>query len=67
MINQPPIDDLADKVGSKYGLCVLASKRARQLIDHAQNQGLTDLPGNKKPLTEAAVEIMDGKVTVSKY
>ena len=67
MINQPPIDELAEKVGSKYGLCVIASKRARQLIDHAQNQGMTELPENRKPLTEAAVEREDGKVTVSKY
>lgn len=67
MINNPPIDDLAKKVGSKYALCVIASKRARQLIDHAQNQGLTDLPGKVKPLSEAAIEIQSGKVTVSKY
>ena len=67
MINQPPIDELAEKVGSKYGLCVIASNRARQLIDHAQNQGMTDLPDIKKPLSEAAIEIDDGKVTVSKY
>lgn len=67
MINNPPIDDLAEKVGSKYALCVVASKRARQIIDHAQNQGLTDLPGKVKPLTAAAEEIEDGKVTVSRY
>lgn len=67
MINQPPIDELANKVGSKYGLCVVTAKRARQLIDYAQSQGLTDLPDNKKPLTEAATEIMEGKVTVSRY
>ena len=35
MINQPPIDELAERIGSKYGLCVIASKRARQLIDAA--------------------------------
>ncbi len=67
MINNPPIDELSEKVGSKYALCVIASKRARQLIDHAQSQGLTDLPDHKKPLSEAAQEIYDGKVTVSKY
>ncbi len=67
MINNPPIDELAEKVGSKYALCVIASKRARQLIDHAHNQGLTDLPGKVKPLSEAAIEIQEGKVTVSKY
>ena len=67
MINNPPIDELAAKVGSKYALCVIASKRARQLIDHAQNQGLSDLPNKNNPLSEAAVEIQEGKVTVSKY
>lgn len=67
MINYPPIDELAQKTGSKYALCVIASKRARQLIDHAHNQGLTDLPGKVKPLSEAAEEIYEDKVTVSKY
>ncbi len=67
MINDPAIDDLAEKVGSKYALCVVASKRARQIIDHAQSQGLTELPGKVKPLSEAAIEIEDGRVTVSKY
>ena len=67
MIHKPPIDELVEKIGSKYSLCVVASKRARQLIDHAQNQGLTDLPSKNKPLSEAAEEIYDGKVTVSKF
>ncbi len=67
MINNPPIDDLAEKVGSKYALCVVASKRARQIIDHDQNQGILDTPGKIKPLSEAAIEIQEGKVTVSKY
>ena len=31
----PSIDDLAEKVGSKYGLVIMAAKRARQLVDHA--------------------------------
>ena len=29
----PSIDVLADKVGSKYALVIMASKRARQLVD----------------------------------
>lgn len=62
MIHKPPIDDLAKKVGSKYELCVVASKRARQLMEQAENQGLTELPGNEKPLSVAAQEIMDGKL-----
>jgi len=67
MINEPPIDELAQKVGSKYALCVVAAKRARQLIDHAQNQGLSEVPGKYKPLSLAAMEIYEGKVTATKY
>lgn len=62
MIHKPPIDELAEKVGSKYALCVVASKRARQIMEQAQNQGITDLPDNEKPLSVAAQEIMDGKL-----
>jgi DNA-directed RNA polymerase subunit omega len=62
MIHKPPIDQLAEKVGSKYELCVVTSKRARQLMEQASNQGLTELPGNEKPLSMAAQEIFDGKL-----
>ena len=65
MIHKPPIDDLAEKVGSKYALCVLASKRARQIMESAQNQGMTELPNGEKPLSVAAQEIYDGKLIVS--
>ncbi len=62
MIHKPPIDELAQKVGSKYTLCVVASKRARQLMEQAQNQGLQELPDKEKPLSVAAKEIYDGKL-----
>lgn len=62
MIHKPPIDELAKKIGSKFALCVVASKRARQLMEQAQNQGLSELPGNEKPLSVAAKEIEDGKL-----
>lgn len=62
MIHKPPIDELANTIGSKYSLCVVASKRARQLIEQAQNQGLTELPNNEKPLSVAAQEIYEGKL-----
>lgn len=39
MINQPPIDELAEKVGSKYGLCVITSKELGEMV----MQGLKDL------------------------
>lgn len=62
MIHKPPIDDLASRIGSKYALCVIASKRARQLMEQAQNQGYTELPDKQKPLSVAAQEIYDGKL-----
>ena len=37
MINFPPIDEMANKVGSKYALCVICSKRARELLANAGN------------------------------
>lgn len=62
MIHKPPIDELANKIGSKYALCVVTSKRARQLMEQAQNQGFRDVPGKEKPLSVAAQEIYDGKL-----
>ena len=62
MIHKPPIDDLAQKIGSKYELCIVASKRARQLMELAQNQGYSELPSKEKPLSVAAQEIEDGKL-----
>lgn len=65
MIHKPPIDELAEKIGSKYALCVVASKRARQIMDTALSQGLTELPDKGKPLSIAAQEIYDGKLVAS--
>lgn len=35
-ITSPPIDDLLDKVDSKYALSVFAADRARQINDYRQ-------------------------------
>ena len=67
MLHNPSIDQLEKNIGSKYALCVVASKRARQIIDAAQNQGYTDLPSGEKPLSVAAQEIYDNKVIATKY
>ncbi|MBE5743945.1 MAG: DNA-directed RNA polymerase subunit omega [Clostridiales bacterium] len=68
MINEPPIDVLTDNIGdkykgSKYVLCVVAAKRARQLIDITRSQNSTAILEDKKPLTAAANEILNGKIT----
>ena len=66
MINQPPVDLLIEKLGeggqpvSRYCLCVVAAKRARQIIDQTANS-----TANGEPLKELAVasrEIASGKV-----
>ena len=67
MINNPPVDVLINKLGtdgepvSRYCLCVVASKRARQIIE--QNAGQTST-GNTiiKELAVASKEIADGKI-----
>jgi len=66
MIHEPAVDLLVEKVGSKYGLCVIVAKRARQLIDQAHNQGYNDIPGKYKAISLAAMEIESGKVICSK-
>lgn len=64
MIHEPPIDKLAEKIGSKYALCVVASKRARQILDTSLQSGNET---TEKPLTLAAEEIDEGKVTATRY
>ena len=66
MINEPSIDAMAEKVGSKYALCVVTSKRARELLANMGNPSGFEMPDKQKPLTCAAVEVYQGKVTVVK-
>lgn len=68
MINEPPIDELTSKLGdkyngSKYAFCVVVAKRARQLIDMSRTN--SSVLNNQKPLTAAAIEVYDGKITVT--
>ncbi|MCH3951519.1 MAG: DNA-directed RNA polymerase subunit omega [Acidaminococcus sp.] len=57
---EPSIDKLYDKVGSKYGLVIMAAKRARQLVDKAP--ALVECDSNK-PVSIALHEIDAGLVT----
>ncbi|HHX95831.1 MAG TPA: DNA-directed RNA polymerase subunit omega [Clostridia bacterium] len=60
-MNQPPLEDMIAKTGSKYLLVVLAAKRARQITEAG-----TTFSGDKsvKPVTLAFYEIQQGKLTV---
>lgn len=74
-IIDPPIDDLLDKVDSKYALVVFASKRARQINDYYtdlhdgnlfDNVGpLVDASVDDKPLSTALNEIVEGKLVMT--
>ena len=66
MIHEPSIDVLADKIGSKYALCIVSAKRARQIIAAGKNKS-REYPDNEKPLTIAANEIFEGKVIATKF
>ena len=68
-IINPPIDELLSVVDSKYGLVIMASKRARQInAYYAQlGEGLLEYVGplvetrvQEKPLSIALREIADG-------
>lgn len=71
MINQPSVDILINQLGtdgqpvSRYALCVVASKRARQILEHHMSQG----PKPNEYLKEISVacqEIADGKIKCTK-
>ena len=61
MMIEPPIEKMSEKIGNKYKLTVLASKRAVELQKQHIEQGIEpEIP----ELTEAAEEIWNDKVVV---
>jgi len=72
-ITDPPIDDLLERVDSKYALVVFASKRARQINAYYSQlaEGLLEYVGplvdtrqQEKPLSIAMREINEGLLTL---
>lgn len=76
-ITNPPIDDLLEKVDSKYALAVYAADRARQINDYRQE--LVSADGNvvhvgplvasaqeDKPLSIALREAYEDKLVLPK-
>ena len=71
-ITNPPIDELLDKVESKYALVIYAAKRARQINAYYSQLGeglleyvgpLVDTHVQEKPLSIALREINDDLLT----
>ena len=72
MINEPSVDEMIRKLGSeeepisRYALCTVAAKRARQIIETEKNAGIVDSMGKDKELLAACKDIADGKVVIAK-
>ncbi len=58
---KPPINELIAKAGSRYGLVIMASKRARQIIEGAE---VLTTYKSTKPITLATEEIYEDLVRV---
>ena len=55
-IIDPPIDNLLDRVDSKYELVIYAAKRARQINDYYSDLHEGNLFDNVGPLVDSTVE-----------
>jgi DNA-directed RNA polymerase omega subunit len=72
MINEPAVDILIDKLGqdgepaSRYALCVVAAKRARQLIEQNSVNNPKENPHKVKEIALACEEIEAGKIKAVK-
>ena len=61
MIVQPTVSELLKKVGdNRYSLVIMTSKRARQIANGDQVRVKAN---DRSPVTLAAKEIVEGKVT----
>jgi DNA-directed RNA polymerase subunit omega len=74
MLNELKIDELLDKVDSRYGLVVAGAKRARQINEYTATLGLNEslgIPGpqvhtrSQHPLSIAIEELRAGRLEVS--
>jgi DNA-directed RNA polymerase subunit omega len=55
-IIDPPIDELLEKVDSKYSLVIFASKRARQINDYYADLHEGSLFDNVGPLVDSTID-----------
>ncbi len=61
---KPNIDELMEKVDSRYTLVMVVSKRARQLIEKNDRQVQSD---SNKPISVAVEEFYENKLHYSEY
>ncbi len=58
MMNKPPLNELQDKVGTRYMLVTVVAKRARQLVTDPERIG------NRKPVSVAVDELYEDQLDV---
>ncbi len=63
MMLYPPVNDLVDKVGSRYQLVNVVAMRAREISAAAEESGE---PFDEKAVSIAINEIYAGKITMVK-
>lgn len=63
MLVEPSITDLLEKVDSRYTLVIETAKRAREIVEG--DEPLVECE-SKNPVTIAAYEVVEDKVTYSK-
>lgn len=61
MMLYPPMSDLVNKVGSRYLLVNLVSRRAREISQKAEEEGE---PLDRKPISIAIDEVYTGKLKI---
>ena len=73
MLNDLKIDELLQKVDSRYGLVLAGARRAREINEYTATLGLNDalgIPGpqvhtrSQHPLTIAIEELREGKLEI---
>lgn len=63
-LRYPSIDTLLNKVESKYMLCILASRRARTLVDDNLQSPVVENKKCQKAIGMALEEILNGETTL---
>ena len=68
MMIEPPIESLLKKTdGNHYKLCVLASKRAKEISNKNYFNEVQITDYSKKEITQALEEINEGVVVAGKF
>ena len=61
MMLYPPVAELVEKIGSRYQLVNLVSRRARDISAEAEEN---QTPLDKKPVSIAIDEVYSGKLSI---